>query len=41
MGTGQYKFWINESHLNLKQKKMLGWVPPEKEPDRSADLSGR
>ena len=38
MGTGQYKFWISESHLNLKQKKTLGWVSPEKEPDRSADL---
>ena len=37
MGVGQYKFWINESRLNLKQK-MLGWVPQEKEPDRSADL---
>lgn len=38
MGTAQYKFWINESSLNMQQKRTLGWSPPEEEPDRSRDL---
>lgn len=41
MGVAQYKFWISETRLNLKQKKTLGWVPPTQEPDRSADLFTR
>ena len=38
MGTGQYRFWINEAKLNHSQKLKLGWKPPEKEADRSGDL---
>ncbi|MGL4423038.1 MAG: hypothetical protein ACRCZF_20410 [Gemmataceae bacterium] len=38
MGVAQYQFWINEAKLNLGQKKKLGWVAPEKRPDRRSDL---
>ena len=38
MGTAQYRFWINETKLNLEQRKKLGWTPPAVEPDRSRDL---
>jgi hypothetical protein len=38
MGTAQYKFWINEAKLNVKQKEKLGWKPPAVEPDRTGDL---
>jgi len=38
MGTGQYKFWINQSYMTGKQKRKLGWSPPPTTPDRSTDL---
>lgn len=38
MGTAQYRFWINETKLNLDQRRKLGWTPPAVEPNRSRDL---
>jgi hypothetical protein len=38
MGTGQYTYWINQTRLIRSQKLKLGWNPPEKEVDRSANL---
>lgn len=38
MGTGQYRFWINETALNRSQKLKLGWSPAKKEADRTGDL---
>jgi hypothetical protein len=34
MGTGQYRFWINQTWVTVSQKKALGWVEDEKEAAR-------
>lgn len=31
MGVAQYRFWLNQSHVNVRQKKVLGWKPPSDE----------